>query len=244
MDNLSPSPNLSFSGREFERTQFHAKSFPIGQVRAAVQTYGPAPVSQDATFHWADLQVIGQINQTYMVAQSHEAMYLVDQHAAHERVVFERLMEAFRLGKIEIQNLLMPLVFDFSAAEVETLLRHREAIEKLGLLLERMGPESIAVQAIPSLVAESSVSDALQRLAFELSENLGELAWEKTVAELCASMACHSVIRAGQAQSREEMHDLLKQMDCYPLSSFCPHGRPVFVKRRFAEIDREFGRIV
>ena len=76
-----------------------------------------------------------------------------------------------------------------------------------------------------------------------MDEVEGEMAWEKSVAEVFASMACHSVIRAGMSQSREEMQSLLKQMDLYPLSSFCPHGRPVFVKRKFNEIEREFGRI-
>ena len=242
--------SLAGSDKEFGRTQYNTKVFPLAEVREAVKTYAPDSVPVAAStpapsaFRWADLQVIGQLNQTYIVAQGQDALYLVDQHASHERVMFERLMESFKAGNIDVQNLLLPLVFDFSAEEVETLITNREAVEKLGLALERMGPESVAVQAIPSIVTESSVSEALQRLAFELSENRGELAWEKTVAEVFASMACHSVIRAGQTLSPEEMKSLLVQMDQYPLSSFCPHGRPVFIKRRFADIEREFGRIV
>jgi DNA mismatch repair protein MutL len=169
---------------------------------------------------------------------------LVDQHAAHERVVFERLMTSFQAGRIEIQQLLIPMVFDLTAEEVEGLVREREAIEKLGLSIERMGPESIAVQAIPTAVSESAVSEALQKLAHEIVSHGASLAWEKIVGDIFASMACHSVIRAGQSQSLEQMRSLLVQMDEYPLSSFCPHGRPVFIKRGFGEIEREFGRIV
>ncbi len=233
---------LKFSAPEFERTQYAKKSFPIAQTRAAV---GAAETTEPSSqFRWADLQVIGQLNHTYIMAQTQDAFYMVDQHAAHERVVFERLMESFKSGNIDVQNLLLPLVFDFSVEEVETLLKHRDAVERIGLSIERMGPESLAVQAIPTVVTESAISQALHRLASELSENRGEGALENAVGEVFASMACHSVIRAGQSMSSEEMSSLLKQMDQYPLSSFCPHGRPVYVKRRFTEIEREFGRIV
>jgi DNA mismatch repair protein MutL len=195
-------------------------------------------------FRWSDLQVIGQLNHTYILAQTSDGFYMVDQHAAHERIVFERLMNSFRSGKIEVQNLLLPMTFDFSAEEVEALHYYRENIERMGLSIERMGPESIAVQAIPSIVKESAVSEALQKLAYEIIDNGDSLAWEKVVGEIFASMACHSVIRAGQSQSFEQMKSLLAQMDEHPLSSFCPHGRPVFVKRTFFDIEREFGRIV
>jgi DNA mismatch repair protein MutL len=258
--------SLKFDGAEFERTQYSTKAFPLSQVREAVEKYsasasGTASASgavsvrsaaADADtvavashrFRWSDLQVIGQLNHTYILAQTSDGFYMVDQHAAHERIVFERLMNSFRSGKIEVQNLLLPMTFDFSAEEVEALHYYRENIERMGLSIERMGPESIAVQAIPSIVKESAVSEALQKLAYEIIDNGDSLAWEKVVGEIFASMACHSVIRAGQSQSFEQMKSLLAQMDEHPLSSFCPHGRPVFVKRTFFDIEREFGRIV
>jgi DNA mismatch repair protein MutL len=252
-----PPPNLSFAAPEFQRTQYSTKSFPLAEVREAVNSYtaGPSPAGPaselaeagstvQAAFRWRDLQIIGQLNHTYIVAQNSEAMYLVDQHAAHERVVFERLLASYRAGRMDVQNLLLPLVFDFSAEEVEALHAQRDAAAAFGLSVERMGPESLAVQAIPSLINEGAVSGALRRLAFELVQNGGSLAMEKAVGEIFASMACHSVVRAGQSQSVEQMHSLLAQMDDFPLSSFCPHGRPVFIRRGFAEIEREFGRIV
>lgn len=242
-EDTTESTSLKFLGGEFARTQYATKSFPVAQVREVIKNYS-SDTAVASAFRWSDLQVIGQLNQTYIVAQAQDALYLIDQHASHERVVFERLMESFKAGNIEVQNLLMPLVFDLTGPEIETLLRNQENIGKLGLVLERMGPESVAVQAIPTIVSDSSVAQALQKLAHEMSENMGELAWEKAVAEIFASMACHSVVRAGQALSPEEMKSLLAQMDQYPLSSFCPHGRPVFVKRRLKDIDREFGRIV
>jgi DNA mismatch repair protein MutL len=247
--------SMKFEGAEFDRTQYSTKAFPLQRVSEAVEKYSTAAsaVFQTANrtvadpsnrFRWADLQVLGQLNHTYILAQTADGFYMVDQHAAHERIVFERLMNSFRAGRIEVQNLLLPMTFDFSAEEVEALHYYRENIERMGLSLERMGPESIAVQAIPSIVKESAVSEALQKLAYEIIDNGDSLAWEKVVGEIFASMACHSVIRAGQSQSLEQMKSLLAQMDEHPLSSFCPHGRPVFVKRTFFDIEREFGRIV
>lgn len=249
--NVEPQ-TLSFQSAEFQRTQYSTKQFPLAQVREVSTAYRePAKAAvTDADsvsnhgFKWSQLHVIGQLNQTYIVAQDQSGMYLVDQHAAHERVVFERLMRSFRSKTIEVQTLLIPLVFDFSAEEVEVLVDHAERAESLGLTIERMGPESIAVQAIPMIVAESSVSEALRKLAHELVSHSGSEAFESAIGEIFASMACHSVIRAGQPQSPEQMKSLLVQMDEFPLSSFCPHGRPVFVRRSFSEIEREFGRIV
>ncbi len=243
---------LRFSEPELERTQYSTKSFPLSQLRDYSNSYSApavaasvsATASDSSLFKWKDLHVVGQLNHTYILCQNAQAFYMVDQHAAHERVVFERLMEAFKNESIEVQNLLLPMVFDFSAEEVEALLKVKTSIDKMGLSIEQMGPESIAVQSIPSLVSESSVSEALQKLALELIENGDSFAFEKIVGDIFASMACHSVIRAGQSQSNEQMKALLAQMDDYPLSSFCPHGRPVYVKRGFAEIEREFGRIV
>ncbi|HMN68412.1 MAG TPA: DNA mismatch repair endonuclease MutL [Bdellovibrionales bacterium] len=234
---------LSFTAPEFERTQYSTKAFPLAEVRQAVVAYS-APVPTPVKFAWADLQVIGQLNHTYIVAQGGDTMYLVDQHAAHERVVFERLMHSFRAGKIEVQNLLLPMVFDLSAEETEALVTHKDEVEKFGLNIERMGPESVAVQAIPMIVSEGAVNQALQRLAYEILDHGDSMVWEKVVGETFASMACHSVIRAGQSQSPEQMKALLAQMDEFPLSSFCPHGRPVYIRRAFTDIEREFGRIV
>lgn len=257
-----------FQAPEFERVQYATKAFPLAEVREAVSAFsvgGSAPgsdvgaaagVAEDAAyagharlsepgrFRWADLQVIGQSHHTYIVAQDAEHFFLVDQHAAHERVMFEKLMHGFRAGQLDVQNLLLPLVFDLSAEEVEALHARRETIERLGLSVERMGPESLAVQAIPALVSESAVSEALQRLAYELVQSADGSAFERAVGEIFATMACHSVVRAGQALSGEQMRSLLVQMDDFPLSSFCPHGRPVYIKRRFSDIEREFGRIV
>lgn len=259
--------NLSFQAAEFSTTNYAKKSIAwktdvvtdsavdvvaapatatatdtVAANSSSATTSASATVSASA-FKWSSLHVVGQLNLTYFVAQNSDAMYLIDQHAAHERVVFERLMHSFRLGRMDVQNLLIPLIFDFTADEVEALIKDRERIEKMGLNIERMGPESLAVQSIPALISENAVSGALKKLAFELVRDSGSSAFELAIGDIFATMACHSVVRAGQSQSPEQMTSLLAQMDEFPLSSFCPHGRPVYVKRRFADLEREFGRI-
>lgn len=193
---------------------------------------------------WSSLQVLGQAHLTYIVAQSDDSLVFVDQHAAHERVAFEDLMAAWKDGKIEVQNFLLPLTFNLDPEQIEALMEQVPYLEKMGLAVEQMGPESVAVRSAPALLKESGIAKALKWLGEEIVDKGGSFALEKVIADLCATMACHSVVRAGQALSLEEMKGLLREMDRHPLSSFCPHGRPVFVEYPFSKLERDFGRIV
>lgn len=114
---------------------------------------------------------------------------------------------------------------------------------KLNISLERGGNETVVIRSAPAWLSEESLSASLQKIAREILEAGGSLTAEKIIGDICASLACHSAIRAGQALSQEEMTSLLKQMDEFPLSGFCPHGRPVSVELPIAKIERDFGRI-
>lgn len=239
----------SFQGPEFSHVQYSTKVFPLAEVREAVASYSVpvAPVEtaapKTAAFKWTDLHLVGQAHLTYIVAQNADSLYLVDQHAAHERVVFEKLMSSFENGKMDVQTLLLPLSVDLPEPEVEALLNAHDTFAQLGLTLERMGPSTLVVQTLPSLIQESAVVKALERSARELLSTGGTMAAKAMIADIFATMACHSVVRAGQSLSHEQMKHLLQQMDEFPLSSFCPHGRPVYIRRGFSDIEREFGRI-
>lgn len=262
-----PSESLKFSDGALERVQYSKKSFHTPekapspfQVRETLKMYSPTPSREtpppapeievespsagSSKKFWSRLHVLGQAHLTYILAQDADKLYLIDQHAAHERVAFESLMAAWQGGRIDVQSFLVPLVLDFEAPHVEALVSLVEDFKKLGVSLDAMGPESIAVSAAPSLLSEKALSKALDLAGREVLEKGGSFALEKLVADLCATMACHSVIRAGQALSVEEMQALLQQMDEFPFSSFCPHGRPVSVEYSFARIEKEFGRIV
>ena len=253
----SATQNLSFVAPEFSQTQYPEKVFPLAKVREIVQTYSasiPEPAGSTASspmsgtitksdFRWAQLQVIGQLHQTYIVAQSETQFYLIDQHAAHERIVFERLMETFRSKRLDVQTLLLPLAFDLEPEEVEALIAREGFLSQMGFAVERMGPSTVAVQTLPALITESAVQQTIVKLAHDLLHTNDDSALELKIGDIFASMACHSVVRAGQTLSLEQMSGLLQQMDEFTLSSFCPHGRPVYIQRRFTEIEREFGRI-
>ncbi|MFK8139287.1 MAG: DNA mismatch repair endonuclease MutL [Bdellovibrionales bacterium] len=197
-----------------------------------------------ANHHWSNLQVLGQAGLTYIVCQSQNSMVLVDQHAAHERVAFERIMGAWRGGEIEIQQTLLPLTIDMDEESVESLIECSDELTRMGIYLERTGPEQLGVTSYPSILKEKALKTALEKLSDQIKKHGGGTALEHKIGDIAATMACHSVVRAGQALSIEEMKSLLVQMDEYPLSSFCPHGRPVFVEYPFSKIDKDFGRIV
>lgn len=193
---------------------------------------------------WSNLQILGQAALTYIVAQSESSVIFVDQHAAHERVVFERLMENWKSGKIEVQDYLLPLSIQLPEEQVEALMCEQKTIAKLGLSIEQSGPENIAVSSAPAVLKESSIEKALQIMAQDIVTKGGSYAIEKNIGDVFATMACHSVVRAGQALSSQEMLNLLVQMDEFPMSSFCPHGRPVFVEYPLRKLEKDFGRLV
>jgi len=252
---MEPEPKTySFSAPEFSKVQYQSKfgsqdsgykDSGTGTGTATVTGSVAVPESRvqyPESGMWSRLQVLGQAHLTYILTQSDRSLILVDQHAAHERVAFEKLMAAFRGGEIEVQNFLLPLSIPLPAEQVESLLQLQKDLEKLGLSIESMGPETLVVNAAPAFLKEKGIVKAIELLAKEISDNGGSLAFDRVVSDIVATMACHSVIRAGQALSLSEMQALLIEMDRYSFSSFCPHGRPVFVEYSFDRIEKEFGR--
>jgi DNA mismatch repair protein MutL len=266
-----PKENLAFQDSTFKTTQFQKKDFsfpatsvqqptmdyqtlanaaesrshfvpPMAQqVAAEVATEAVAPVSGG---YWSSLEVLGQANLTYIVTQHREKMVFVDQHAAHERVAYEKLMNAWKGGKIDIQDFLFPLAIDMSPEKVEGILLLAKDIERLGVFIEALGPGTIGVKGAPLFIKESILGKVLDRMATEVVDQGGSYSLERAVGDICATMACHSVVRAGQALSIDQMKNLLREMDQFPLSSFCPHGRPVSIEYPFYKLEKDFGRIV
>jgi DNA mismatch repair protein MutL len=234
--------NLAFVAPELERAQYAQKSWKFEEPASQYKVSSSDRIEK-AEF-WSKLQVLGQSNLTYILTQSQTELVIVDQHAAHERVNFEKLMSAWKGGKIDVQDYLFPLAIDLSPDQVEALIHEKDLIGKLGISIESLGPSTIGVRSAPLLLKETALSTALQKMAFELVEHGGSFSLEKKIGDMLATMACHSSIRAGQALSSEEMHSLLQSMDEFPLSSFCPHGRPVSVNYPFAQLEKDFGRTV
>lgn len=252
--------NLSFAGRDFDQVQYSKKSLnldTLSTLASSRDSYQSMDSSAGAdscgklvytepkvSGAWSRLQVLSQAHLTYLVCQSEEKIVFVDQHAAHERVIFERLMKAWQKGGLEVQDFLFPLALDLSAPQIESLMSHEADLHKLGITVETLGPQTLGVKSAPAVIKEHALHEALTKMADELSERGGSFALEKMMADLCARLACHSAVRAGQSLSQEQMVNLLEEMDEFPLSSFCPHGRPVSVEYPFYELEKDFGRIV
>jgi len=194
--------------------------------------------------YWSSLEVIGQIQKTYLVCQDRDRMLLVDQHAAHERVAFEKILASWKGGKIEVQEFLFPLTMELAPEKMELLSTHFSELQRLGIYLEILGPHLLGIHGAPSLIKEKALLLGLEKMSTDLYELGGSFSMEKCIGDVCATLACHSVIRAGQALSLPEMQALLHGMDEFPLSSFCPHGRPVSIEYRFHQIEKDFGRLV
>ncbi|WP_413561088.1 DNA mismatch repair endonuclease MutL [Bdellovibrio sp. HCB209] len=266
-----PKENLAFNDSTFKTTQFQKKYFNFpqssvqqprmdyqtlasaaesrGDFEVAMNTQTAAEVSSESVApvsggYWSSLEVLGQANLTYIVTQHRDKMVFVDQHAAHERVAYEKLMNAWKGGKIDIQDFLFPLAIDMSPEKVEGILLLAKDIERLGVYIEALGPGTIGVKAAPLFIKESILGKVLDRMATEVVDQGGSYSLERAVGDICATMACHSVVRAGQALSVDQMKNLLREMDHFPLSSFCPHGRPVSVEYPFYKLEKDFGRIV
>jgi DNA mismatch repair protein MutL len=244
-ERLSPSAGLD---EALSRTQFAKRADFVARAHvppsySQQQPQPSSPLHSATGGFWSSLQVIGQAHLTYIVTQSSDKLILVDQHAAHERVAYERLMRGWKEGSIEVQNYLLPLSLDLGADLIEALLSLQSDLNKMGISIDQRGPDSIVVRAAPAFLSEQALTHSLSKLAHSILEEGGGFAVEKQVAELFASMACHSVVRAGQAMSFAEMQSLLLQMDEFPLSSFCPHGRPVSVEYPFYKLEKDFGRI-
>lgn len=239
--------SLKFDDHVFTYTQFKNKDFDFADSQVIpVKTMAAQVLKEEIEIsrgHWSSLQVIGQANLTYIVCQKADRLVFVDQHAAHERVVYESLMQAWREKKFEIQSYLFPLAIDLPEDKIEVLTKNSLQIAELGFEVEQLGPGTLGVKSAPALIKDSSLPPVFDKMAVDLLTNGGSFAIEKKISDLFATMACHSVIRAGQSLSLPEMQELLTAMDRFSLSSFCPHGRPVSVEKTFNELEKLFGRI-
>ncbi len=183
-----------------------------------------------------------QIHETYIVAQTEDGIVIVDQHAAHERLVYERMKQMLADGGVRRQALLIPEVVELDPAEAESLLARAEELGQLGLVIEPFGGSAILVRETPAMLGHIDARGLLRDLADDVAE-LGEAhALKERLEEVCSSMACHGSVRAGRRLTGEEMNALLRHMEATPFSGQCNHGRPTYVELKLADIEKLFGR--
>lgn len=228
------------------QVQFKQKKSFLSEDRPvwSATTAPSMPVNEPVKDFWSRLQVLAQAHLTYILTQDSDGLVIVDQHAAHERVVFETLMRQFKSRSIEVQSFLMPLVIDMDPEKAEKIIENKSVFAELGIDIESMGPSSLAVNSAPVIIKDGALSAAVMLLAEKLEKNSFSFSLENVIGDIFASMACHSAIRAGQSLSFAEMVALLKSMDQFPLSSFCPHGRPVSIKISQYQLEKDFSRLL
>jgi DNA mismatch repair protein MutL len=200
------------------------------------------PLPFEPTGPFSALRVVGQVFDGYLVCEGNGEVVLIDQHAAHERVAFERLRSARLRGRVESQSLLVAQPIEVGTGEAELLAAAAEDLAACGLDLEPFGDRTVLVRSVPALLPAEAVAPLVRAIASDLGELERSRALEARTESVLASIACHSVVRVGQRLSEGEMRGLLSAMDSIDLNSNCPHGRPVATRMPRAEVERRFGR--
>lgn len=214
------------------------------QTQGALALPGEGP-----GLRFSELRLLGQLQCTYLLAEAPQALLLIDQHAAHERVLYERLRAAWQAGSVARQALLLPATVDLGPGAHAALVAQADAALALGFEIEPFGEATVAVRAIPALLAGTDPGDAVRGLAEELlaAQREGSVATPGVRSlpladRLLATLACHAARRKGDALDPREQRALLEALDTIPFAPCCPHGRPVAVPIDLAEIERRFGR--
>ena len=184
----------------------------------------------------------GQVAKTYIVAEAEDGLVIVDQHAAHERLVLERMRKAVEGGTVASQALLMAEVVELDENACDRLEARVEELSDFGLELERFGPTAMLVRAMPAMLGAGDVRELVTDLADELGAYDQALSLKERVDHVASTMACHGSVRAGRVLSVAEMNALLREMEVTPHSGQCNHGRPTWVKLALADVEKLFGR--
>lgn len=209
---------------------------PASDPRAAMRE--PQPAMLDAPLGAAR----AQIHANYIVAQTRDGLVIVDQHAAHERIVYERLKRERAAGGVQRQLLLIPEVVDLDPASAERLAMQADLLVDAGLVLEGFGPGAVAVLEAPSALAGGNLAGLVRDIADALAEGAGREAVAARIERVLATMACHGSVRSGRRLKPEEMDALLREMEVTPNGGQCNHGRPTYVELKLSDIERLFGR--
>ncbi|MGE0034905.1 MAG: DNA mismatch repair endonuclease MutL [Xanthobacteraceae bacterium] len=183
-----------------------------------------------------------QVHDAYIVAQTRHGIVIVDQHAAHERIVYERLKAAIDRHGLATQILLIPEIVELDEADVERLVARAAELARFGLAIESFGPGAVAVRETPALLGEIDAQALIRNLAEHMAEWDEALPLERRLMHVAATMACHGSVRAGRRLKAEEMNALLREMEGTPNSGQCNHGRPTYIELQLSDIERLFGR--
>ncbi len=186
---------------------------------------------------------LGQFRDTFIIAIDDEGLCVIDQHVAHERVLFERIMERLTDQPLESQRLLVPMILELPSAEREALVSRAEALARFGFEVEDFGGDSVKVTSVPALLPPDECDAALRALADDLEGLDRGLRVEDALKQIAATTACHAAVKANYPLTLEKMHHILEELRATSYSTVCPHGRPVMLRITRREIEKNFDRI-
>ena len=229
----TPTPSMGARGfAEAAQAAFALVDQPSARAEAAAD---PTPVDYPLGAARA------QLHETYVVAQTKDGIVIVDQHAAHERLTYEKVKRQLADGRVLRQILLVPEVVELGAARLEALSAASEALAECGIVIEAFGPGAVLIREAPALLPTGQVAALVRDLAEEFLAEVNAVTGRR-LDQVCSSIACHGSVRAGRRLTVEEMNALLREMEATPLSGQCNHGRPTYVELKLADIERLFGR--
>ena len=184
----------------------------------------------------------GQLHETYIISQTKDGIIIVDQHAAHERLVYERMKDHLIAGEVPRQVLLIPEVVELEQDAIDRLMTRSDELKDMGLYLEGFGEGAVVVREVPALLGDTDIKGLVRDMADEMMELDQALSLKERLEEVCSTMACHGSVRAGRRLNVTEMNALLREMEQTPHSGQCNHGRPTYVELKLSDIEKLFGR--
>ncbi|UXS00358.1 DNA mismatch repair endonuclease MutL [Agrobacterium tumefaciens] len=242
----SPSRPLAYSGEmhfaEPAQSRFTDITMPTARAEIAEPYNEPTQAPSPEPLRHPLGAARAQLHENYIVAQTDDGLVIVDQHAAHERLVFEEMRNALHAKRPSSQVLLIPEIIDLPEEDCDRLMEHAGGFDALGLVVERFGPGAVAVRETPAMLGEVNVQGLIRQLADEIAEWDAASSLANKLEYVAATMACHGSVRSGRRMRPEEMNALLRQMENTPGSGQCNHGRPTYIELKLSDIERLFGR--
>jgi DNA mismatch repair protein MutL len=241
-------PNILAGGQFPSRWLPEGSNGHVGPVVAPHQegladTVSPIQTEQDSAPTVRPMMALGQFRETFIIAVDDEGIAIIDQHVAHERVLFEQVMEKLTAGRLESQRLLAPILIELSPAQRHALAAHAATLDRFGVEIEEFGGDSLRLAAVPALLEPSECEAAVRSLADDLEGLDRGARVEDALRRIAATMACHAAVKANYPLTLEKMRYILAELRRTAYSSVCPHGRPVVLRMSRREIEKNFQRI-
>ncbi|WP_105418624.1 DNA mismatch repair endonuclease MutL [Neorhizobium sp. T25_27] len=236
---LYPQPANGFA--EQAQSGFDVLTMPTARADTVIAEPAPRTAGEDAPRYRLGA-ARAQVHENYIVAQTEDGLVIVDQHAAHERLVFEAMRKALDNKRLASQVLLIPEIIDLPEEDCDRLMANATELDRLGLAIERFGPGAVAVRETPAMLGEVDAASMVRDLADEIAEWNTAGGLRGKLEYVAATMACHGSVRSGRRLRPEEMNALLREMEATPGSGTCNHGRPTYIELKLSDIERLFGR--